>query len=764
MKDFTPNSNQSGLTVQDVLFILLKHKWKIILLTILGLGASAIVYLKQDPIYKSESKLLVRYVMEKGTVDPYVSMQSPGGGGKTGDSVINTEIEILKSQDLALAVAEAIGIGRLLPESGVLVSRFDAAGSILAKLDVTPGQSGNVLYVNYSNKDRQLAKDVLTRLVDQYFKKHLEIHRSAAAFDVVANQMEDARVHLQQTDGKLNQLRTDTGIMSLEDATGALSSQRTKTQEDLLRARAELAEKDAAMKEFEKGSEESGIHPEANGHGVAERSAAAKGNRESVEGSMPTPEVMSEYRSIMELLSFLQKRDLELRIKFKPGNRLLALNQQQMQANDARRRVLEQDYSGLVAEAAKLSPEAQDPRAKMIMGYASLSAMHAKIDALNTQLKEIGDQFSRAYMVGAKIEELRRQRDIEDSEYRVLETNLKNARIDQTLDPSRMPNITIVQQPSEPLKTFDATTKKIILGLAGGGMGVGLSLAMIIELVFNSRVNRPIEIQTRLQLPLLLSIPYIRTKNRGEFLPVHDPAQSLIGMSDQSEAMRADPGSVESKISPRKPSHFILPYTETIRDRMIFNFEINNVTHKPKLVAITGLSDGAGASTIAAGLAKSFAEVRGMKVLLVDMSAFQRDESLFFGDIPKHSLKVALKLARNTQFREDSQNLYYASAPSRRDDSGLSRFSPLNLHELLPHLQESEYDYIVFDMPPLDQTSRTLTMAGMMDKVLLVLDAENTSRDGLKWGYGELIKGRADVSCVFNKNRTPSPSWLVAKS
>ena len=744
--------------------MLLKHKLKIITLTLLGFVAALTVFIRQGPVYKSESKLLVRYVMEKGTVDPYVSMQSPGSGGKAGDSVINTEIEILKSQDLALEVADAVGVTRLSSEPGVLATRSDAASLIITKLDVTTGQSNNVLYVNYSNKDPQLAKDVLARLVDRYFKKHLEIHRSATAFDVVANQMEEARVHLQHTDERLNQLRTETGIMTLEDATGALSSQRTKTHEDLLRARAELAEKVAVLKEIDKGSEEDGLSMRANGKGGGEVAALAMGNRQVNQSSVPPPEVVSEYHAVMELLSFLQKRDLELRVKFKPGNRLLVLNQEQLHTNDARRRALEQDYSGLIAEVAKLSPDTQDPHAKRIMGKAGLSALHAKIDVLNANLKEIGEQFGRAYMVGVKIEELRRQRDIEDSEYRVLETNLKNARIDQTLDPSRMPNITIVQQPSEPLKTFDATTRKITMGLAGGGMGAGIALALVIELVFNGRVNRPTEIQTRLQLPLLLSIPYIPTKDRGQLLLAQKPAQPRIGMTDKGYQLRVDTQSAISGNHPLKAGDYILPYTETIRDRMIFNFEINNVTHKPKLVAVTGLSGGAGASTIAVGLAKSFAEIRGMKVLLVDLSTFPNEGNPLFSEMPMHSINAALNMARQTQFRNDPQNLYLASANTHRSDIGLKTFSSLNLHELLPHLQESEYDYIIFDMPPLDQTSRTLTMAGMMDKVLLVLDAENTSRDGLKWGYGELMKGKADVSCVFNKNRTHAPSWLMGKS
>ena len=213
-----------------------------------------------------------------------------------------------------------------------------------------------------------------------------------------------------------------------------------------------------------------------------------------------------------------------------------------------------------------------------------------------------------------------------------------------------------------------------------------------------------------------------------------------------------------------KAGHFIHPYAETIRDRIIFNFEINNLTHKPKLVAVTGLSEGAGASTMAAGLAKSFSDMSGVKVLLVDLSSVHPEESPIFGEVHRHSLNGALQLASNDKFRETKDRLYYASATARRDDSGLTTFSPMHLYELMPQLQASDFDYIIFDMPPIDQTSRTLTMAGLMDKVLLVLDADNTSRDALKWGYSELGKGKADVSCIFNKTRSHAPSWVIGES
>jgi Mrp family chromosome partitioning ATPase len=164
---------------------------------------------------------------------------------------------------------------------------------------------------------------------------------------------------------------------------------------------------------------------------------------------------------------------------------------------------------------------------------------------------------------------------------------------------------------------------------------------------------------------------------------------------------------------------------------------------------------------VAAGLAKSFSDIKDSKVLLVDLSSFQPDQIPMAGEVPRHSLPNALRIARDSNFRDNPQNLYYANASTRREENGVTQFTPLHLHEMMPMLHASEYDYIIFDMPALAQTSPTITMAGLMDKVLLVLDAENTSREGLKWGYSELARGRADVSCIFNKSRNHGPEWSL---
>ena len=130
------------------------------------------------------------------------------------------------------------------------------------------------------------------------------------------------------------------------------------------------------------------------------------------------------------------------------------------------------------------------------------------------------------------------------------------------------------------------------------------------------------------------------------------------------------------------------------------------MTHKPKLVAVTGLSKNAGASTLAAGLAETLSDTGNGKVLLFDKPV-----------------------------------------------------SPKRFYDMMSEFKASDLDYVIFDMPSLGDTSSTLPMAGFMDKVLLVVEAEKSNRESIKRAYSQLA-AKVDVSVIFNKSRSYGPKWL----
>jgi polysaccharide biosynthesis transport protein len=63
-------------------------------------------------------------------------------------------------------------------------------------------------------------------------------------------------------------------------------------------------------------------------------------------------------------------------------------------------------------------------------------------------------------------------------------------------------------------------------------------------------------------------------------------------------------------------------------------------------------------------------------------------------------------------------------------------------------------------MPPLSQTSPTVGMAGFMDKLLLVVEADQTNREAVRRGYASLTNTRNNVSVVLNKTPSFVPKWV----
>src|SRR4030095_1486736 len=264
--------HHSGIHLSDILFALFKRKRTIILWALFGIIAAATYYFLFPPVYESQAKLLVRYVVERSAVDPIDGTKPTFQSSNDSDRVIGAEIEILTSWDLAMQVAqaigpkrllasapvpdpvkrvsEAVGLKQLLPPSGASATETDAARSIILGLKVLSNKGSNIIFVSYKDRSPEMATLVLQELLSRYFVKHLEVHRSAGAFDFVTQQTDQVRARLNQTEDALKSLRDKTGVVSLKDGSTALSAEAAKSQEELNAAEAQLAEGKALVKQI----------------------------------------------------------------------------------------------------------------------------------------------------------------------------------------------------------------------------------------------------------------------------------------------------------------------------------------------------------------------------------------------------------------------------------------------------------------------------------------------------------------------------------
>jgi Mrp family chromosome partitioning ATPase len=199
------------------------------------------------------------------------------------------------------------------------------------------------------------------------------------------------------------------------------------------------------------------------------------------------------------------------------------------------------------------------------------------------------------------------------------------------------------------------------------------------------------------------------------------------------------------------------PFYEALRDRLIVYFEVKNLTHKPKLVAVTSAGHGAGVSSIAAGLAASLSETGDGNVLLVDMNVEQGAAQQFYKGKAGCGLDTALK----TETQGDAlvqANLYVVNGNANSNE--LPGILPKRFSALVPKLKASNYDYIIFDMPAVTQTSLTSRLARFMDMVLLVVESEKTGIEVVQQANTWLAESGATVGAVLNKTRKYVPERL----
>jgi len=735
-REARPEPHHAGLSRADILYALFKHRKIIILTTIIGIAAAGGAFFLDAPFYQSQAKLLVRYVVERSTVDS-LDAAATASSRAGGDTVLGSEIEILTSWDLAVQTAEAIGPKRLLPKSKTPPTKEAAARTVASGLDVRTTKGSNIIFVSYKNHDPELATLVLSELVNRYFNKHLEVHRSAGAFDFVTQQTDQVRARLNQTEDALKELKEKAGIVSLADSTGALSTEVARTEEQLHSAEAELAEQAARVRQL--GGAVVEVNPSPAKSAEGEEKTASPGASPAKE--IPS-DVLEQYQSLVSSLPQLRQAKMELLAKYTPENQLVKSKQAEINETERQRKSMEAKYPDLPSKVGPVGSSRLDPASEA----AHLAGLQAKRNALAARLAEVKTRIQQMSQLGPQIADLERQKELEEANYKYFQATLEKARVDEALDPSKIPNISAVQRPSPPILM---TTKrnKLMSALAALGLGAGVAFALVKELFLSRTVRRAVELERFVGVTPLMSIPFTekgggsrRKKNK----------KNGAGPPQPNGA-----GSGGKNLAPWDANHFIRPFCEAIRDRIGLYFELHHLTHKPKLVGVAGFADSAGTSTLAAGLAAALSETNDGKVLLVDVNLGPDQVHPFFRGRPAYSLNTALK--PSGPMNPAAENLYLAKVGT--PNAGPAQLGFKKFFDLMPNLKASDFDYIIFDMPPLTETSPTWGMAAFMDKVLLVVEAEKNNRDVLKRGYRKLAVERNNVSMVVNKVRSYGPKW-----
>ena len=764
MTERPPNRPQPppglSLSLGDVYHILFRHKWKILLISGIGMIGSLLLPLVKKAPYTSEAKLYIRYVLESSSPTPDASDPRIKLPDTRGESIINTELEILTSLDLAQQVADVIGPERIL--GGGAKDRFTAGAVVHKGLTAEVAKNSCVIRLTFQHSNPEIVQPVLQQLIELYVKKHAEIHAVGAFDDFLTQETDQLRSDLAKTEQELGRAKTNLGYYaSLEDAKKFQGEEISRIRQALFDAEAELAERKAAANEL------------ANLAHVNPNAATNTTNKVAA----PSAEKVAEYKRVLNHLDSLYKKEQDDSLVYTPESVWMNALRKQITNSVSLKEQLEKQNPGLIAVAVSESKRAEagsNPRTDFSAETGRVSALNSKIAVLNEQLERLQKEAASVSGVEGTITKLQLQKEIEEGRYKHFVKGLEQARIDEKIGNGKVSNISAIQKPSPPFRD-GSKLQKTRMAVAAAGFAFAVGLAFILELFVDRSVKHAGEIEGKLGLPLFLTVPLFHENGNGLswFRNVsllnhrngHGSRRKALPESDS--VLPTEEANASESLGVASEEHNLQlplrPFFEALRDRLMGFFEIKNLTHKPKLVAITSCREGSGVSTFASGLAASLSETGDGNVLLVDMCQRNGAPRHFLGGNLNCGLDEALEgERRDGAFVQD--NLYVVSesgnGDARANQGKLARILPKRFTNLVPKLKASDYDYIIFDMPPINQLSVTPRIAKFMDIVLLVIESEKTDRDVLKRAITLLAESKPNLGAVLNKRRTYVPKVL----
>lgn len=750
-------------SLRDLYYVLFRHKWKMTVFFFAVVVAVTVVTFLRDEIYRSKAKLLVRIGRESATLDPTAATGKLINVTESRQNQINSELEVLRSQELLEKVVDSIGyeaflrcsdeklsnktvvsetIGKIrqgvhATVNGVrgLLKRLDSVRSLSDRDAVVLGMMNNlgigsmkdssIITISYDAKSPKLAQQVVDKLIDLYLEKHIAVHQTPGSYQFFVQQSDHLRDKLRQSEDELRNLKDETGISSLEEHRRVILNRIGTLEQEMSSTNSALASSKAKIEALQKALN---IVPEVM---VTQETTGF-------------PDYAAD--AMREEIFKLQLEELRLLTNFTKESRMAESVHQEVTEAQA---LLDKEEPARTQVTRGLSIAHEQLKLALLTEQANLSSLDAKVEAHKKELKEVRAELRTLNDAEVRMANLMREISTREANYRRYSENLEQARIDQAMENERISNISVVQPATLPIKAVRPNKLlNLALGLFVGILG-SVILAIFTEHLDHS-IKTPEDAEERLQLPTLTSIPRVRGVRSSRVFP-------KAKWKRQAKADGKDKEKVLTQLDiPAK----VREHYESFRERLLLCS--NGSTEQPFILGVTAYRRHEGVSTVAVNLATALSRNGIGKVLLVDTNICHPLVHQIF----KVKLSPGLfDIFSNGQSEESAiqplpaRNLHILSAGSK--NGNLSENFDSNVFTKLLNSMKNNYRYVVLDVPALSEDRSVARLASLCDGVVLVVEAENIRWEVAQKAKEQLLDLKANVlGVVLNKRRFHIPRWL----
>jgi polysaccharide biosynthesis transport protein len=680
----------------------IRRQWLIVLSVMSPTIALAVVFLSTaSPVYQG----LARITIDTGKVN--VFRQSILGEDPVNAAMMDTQIEILKSENFALSVVKNLRLnqdpeftksgGGLIATAKNLISHplaifhhfasnepkselEDAVHIFADRLTVSRVGGAYVIEIGFRSVDPDRAAQIAnaaadTFIVDQLDAKYQTIRKTA---EWLQNRLNELRGQASAADLAVVEYKAKNNIV---DTGGHLinDQQLTELNTALGNARANTVEVKARLDQLSQILSSDQLDPAA-----AEVATVADALHN---------DIISKLRQ--QYLEIAQRENL---FSNRLGHDHLAVVNLRNQMREIRRSIL--DELRQIAEAYKSDYNIAKARESSLQ--KSLAATVVGSQTTNQAQVELHQLESAAQT------------------YRALYESIQQRYMDSVQQQSfPVPDARVITRASRPSQKYSPKSRLILAAATIGGLALGLGLAMLREI--SDRVFRTSSrVEAELKTECLALVPKIKPGAKDPFVGTYQPADMPA-----SRIIPPDAGLCRKVIN--SP---LSRFAESIRAVKV-GADLSSVAKSNRVIGITSSLPNEGKSTIAAALAQLSAS-GGARVILVDCDL--RNPSLSQELAPNATaglIDVVTDAAslEEVVWTDPSTRLSFLPVVAKPRLTHTSEILASDALKRLFDQLRGRYDYVIVDLSPLAPVVDVRSTAHLLDSYVFVIEWGKTKID-----------------------------------
>lgn len=481
------NTPHSSFTMRDLLAMAFRRK-RTAVICFLGVMLGTVLAVIMNP-YRASTKFLIAHER----VDPVVTAEASDALAHVPivtEEEINSEIEILKSADVARQVVLACGLNKKKSLSEYIFGastpekRTEKAVRALENtVKIDPVNKSQVIVVTYTSSDPRQAATVLQALGDAYMQVHRRVFTPPGQVEFFDK--ETARYKQELADA-------ETQVKNFSELEHGVAP---KVQRDIVLQK--LSDFRATLQQTK-----------------ADLATAEDRIADLQKQELSTPQRLTtstwkqdDYQVLQNLkgtLMNLQLKRTEYLMKYQPDYPLvqeidkeIAETQASIAAEDAK--PIKQETTDRNPTYAWINEELAKAKAEQAGLQAKLAETQATVDRYEAQARDL-EQKSLVE------QDLNRNMKTSEDNFLLYQKKAEQARMTQALDNTHIVNVSVAEQPVVPTIPYYSHNLVLLIGtLIAGTLSLG---AVFIQEYLDPSFRTPSEVATVLNVPLLAAVPY----------------------------------------------------------------------------------------------------------------------------------------------------------------------------------------------------------------------------------------------------------------